>query len=120
MVERAPHLADEYTQRKFTPDSKPLQVSSNSEQSDSELQHWYTLEILNHGQGLLPVPLELTLNDGRHIRLQVPAQAWMRAERGKLSLQLPVAEPLSHLCIDPLWLTPDTERNNNCVDVREP
>ncbi|WP_226704259.1 M1 family metallopeptidase [Microbulbifer elongatus] len=120
VVDRSPHLADVYTKNGVTPELNTSQGSGRSNQGAVKKQRWYTLEIVNHEQGVLPVPLELALTDGSQHRLQVPAQAWMRAKNGTLSLQLPLSHPLARVCIDPLWLTPDTQRNNNCVEVQAP
>ena len=120
LVDRDPKLVDIYTQSLNAPSSASDQTAKKVQENNIEEQHWYTLEILNHGQGLLPVPLEFASIDGSQHRVIVPAQAWMRAHNGKLSIQLPLAKIISSVCVDPLWLTPDTQRNNNCVEVKAP
>ncbi|AOS98217.1 hypothetical protein AUP74_02822 [Microbulbifer aggregans] len=117
VVDQQPDLADTYTKTLI-----PTEASERIETplpAPTEHSRWYQLTIANSGLGLLPVPIRLTTASGRAYRLQVPAQTWMRTEEGKLSLQLPLPEheSLSGICIDPLWLTPDTDRSNNCIEM---
>ncbi|MBY6188966.1 M1 family metallopeptidase [Microbulbifer agarilyticus] len=81
---------------------------------------WYTLTIENHGNGLLPIPLRLDFHNASSQSLTIPAYAWMNAKNGAVQLELPVGSPLVSICVDPLWLTPDTNRKNNCVEVENP
>lgn len=119
VVDKSPHLADAYTEGLADPLPEITPVSAANEHNESGTKYWYTLEITNHGEGLLPVPLQLIFSDGSQHRITVPAQAWMRA-REQLALQLQLVKTLTGVCTDPLWLTPDTNRNNNCVEVQSP
>ncbi|MBN8431995.1 M1 family metallopeptidase [Microbulbifer salipaludis] len=117
VVDQLPELADPYTEkRSFASVSLP----AAHEPHTGETVQWYTFEIVNHGEGLLPIPLALSFKDGSQQMMNVPAQTWMRAQEGRVALQLPLPGTLSGVCIDPLWIIPDTQRNNNCVEVQAP
>ncbi|MFV8781499.1 M1 family metallopeptidase [Microbulbifer sp. SA54] len=118
VVDQQPALADSYTRPlpQLPAEATPLTLST---QPDS---HWYTLTLSNSGAGLLPIPIELRMANGERFAIDLPAQTWMKAQHGVLNLRLPVAAGLSlaGICLDPLWLTPDTRRSNNCVEVQFP
>ncbi|KUJ84534.1 hypothetical protein AWR36_002360 [Microbulbifer flavimaris] len=119
VVDRQPAMADAYTQ--------PLQAGTTPTESTgtlpvpSERTSWYSITLKNLGSGVLPLPLQVTTEKGLSYQLRIPPQTWMRAQRGTLELQLPLPEEdaLSGLCIDPLWLTPDTDRSNNCIEIKQ-
>lgn len=119
VVDRQPAMTDAYT--------KPLPASTTSTENTgalpapSEHSSWYSITLKNLGSGVLPLPLQITTQKGRSYQLHMPPQTWMRAQQGTLELQLPLPEDeaLSRLCIDPLWLTPDTDRTNNCIEIKQ-
>ena len=124
-VERDPKLADFYTQA--APQSEQAVSTpatfdlTASKQPRAPSTHWYQITIQNHGRGILPVPVRLQMANGSESILSVPAQTWQQADSGLLTLQLPLSatDQLSAICLDPLWLIPDTDRSNNCVAIRE-
>ena len=124
-VVRDPKLSDLYTQAAPTSEqawARPAALDlTASKLPPTPSNHWYQITIQNHGGGILPVPLWLQMADGSEATLTVPAQTWQQAHTGLLTLQLPLsaANQLTALCLDPLWLTPDTDRSNNCVAIRE-
>ena len=123
-VQRNPELADFYTQAPPSGRmwSNPVRFNlDGGSRPTAPPTHWYQLTIQNHGGGILPVPLQLQMADGTELTLTLPAQTWQQASEGKLTLQLPLGplDQITALCLDPLWLTPDTDRNNNCVATRE-
>ena len=116
VVDRQPALADVYTQPLPALPQTTTPLALNAAQDSN----WYTLTLVNHGSGLLPIPVELQMRNGARYSLKVPAQTWMKADEGILSLHIPVRPELevTAVCLDPLSLTPDTRRNNNCVEVQ--
>ncbi|MBB5210768.1 M1 family metallopeptidase [Microbulbifer hydrolyticus] len=116
VVERDTTLADQYSRGLPPIPTRNAPLSLNV----GDQHQWYTLVLANRGGGILPIPLQLELEDGSRHDLKVPAQAWMRAQRQQLTLQLPLEKRLDAVCIDPLWLLPDTQRNNNCVEIKTP
>ncbi|GAB2504608.1 M1 family metallopeptidase [Microbulbifer agarilyticus] len=81
---------------------------------------WYTLTIENRGNGLLPIPLQLDFHNAPSQSMTIPVYAWMNAKNGALQLELPLGRKLVSACVDPLWLTPDTDRINNCMEIESP
>ncbi|WOX04731.1 M1 family metallopeptidase [Microbulbifer pacificus] len=115
VVDRAPQLADSYTRtaQNFAPQIPvPLPAAEDS-------SVWYTLTIDNHGSAILPIPLELVTREGNRYHSLIPAETWGQSRNNRLTLELPLprGQQLSRLCIDPLWLIPDTQRNNNCAEL---
>nr|WP_255771387.1 M1 family aminopeptidase [Microbulbifer guangxiensis] len=119
VVDRQPQLADTYTRPlPARTDERRMSLPPPLPEPTRE-SRWYHLTIDNAGSALLPVPLQVSTENGGSYHLKIPAQTWMRASDGKLALQLPlpVGEVLKGICIDPLWLTPDTDRTNNCIEI---
>ncbi|GAA5524435.1 hypothetical protein Maes01_00992 [Microbulbifer aestuariivivens] len=123
LVEQQPALLDAH--------SKPLPDTTLSAETAAPLpapsanSHWYQFSIGNAGSGILPLPLRIHTASGAGYRVNIPAQTWMRATARhtkwhrelQLQLPLPEGEALHSICIDPLWLTPDTDRSNNCIEI---
>ena len=121
VVDLSPDLADTYTATLLAGITHRQSPRPVDQPSRPEIVHeWHTLIIANKGQGVLPVPLKLQFEDGHEQAITIPATTWMRGRDNKLTLQLPLKGTLVSACIDPLWLTPDTDRNNNCVEVKAP
>ena len=120
VVDITPDLADTYT-ASFPPDAQAQgPLPSDPPIGSEKITQWHTLVIANKSEGLLPVPLNLKFEDGREHAVKIPVTAWARAHDRKLTMRLPLTGKLAKVCIDPLWLTPDTNRNNNCVEVTKP
>ncbi|HEY8570263.1 M1 family metallopeptidase [Microbulbifer sp.] len=118
VVDRTPQLADNYTRALLTSArSAPTPLPAAGDSST-----WYTLAIDNHGSAILPIPLELVTREGKRFSSLIPAETWMKSLNHRLTVQLPLprGQQLSSLCIDPQWLMPDTQRNNNCAELQTP
>ncbi|WP_157520203.1 M1 family metallopeptidase [Microbulbifer agarilyticus] len=119
MVDEDTTLIDSYTAPLH---EDRVNATADSLETDEAARktHWYMLTIENHGNGLLPIPLQLDFYNAPSQNLTIPVYAWMNAKNGAVQLDLPLDRKLVSACVDPLWLTPDTNRKNNCVEVENP
>jgi hypothetical protein len=65
----------------------------------------------NHDRLVLPAVLDIALQDGGHMRVTVPVEAWMKGD--KASFDLPTTSAVASLTLDPDHLLPDRDRANN-------
>jgi hypothetical protein len=68
-----------------------------------------TLE--NHDWLVLPAVLDATLKDGRHLRVTVPVEAWMKGNQA--SFDLATTSAVASVTLDPDHQIPDRDRSNN-------
>nr|WP_029249957.1 M1 family metallopeptidase [Microbulbifer agarilyticus] len=111
-------LNDFHAEQDFHAEDQPETKSDDFTQGRTpQPAHWYTFTIENLGDGILPIPMQLNFHKASPQNLTIPAYAWMNAESSTLQLKLPLDNLLQSVCIDPLWVTPDTDRKNNCVEI---
>lgn len=117
-VDTSPELKDVYTQPHQPPEPAALNLPIAESGALSRLA--VTLE--NLGTGLLPISIELLSSNDSRYQFDVPVHSWMRAKNGLLKVDIPVPSEISFtgMCLDALWLTPDIDRNNNCVEFTSP
>jgi hypothetical protein len=64
--------------------------------------------------GLVPMParLTVTLENGRVLEREIPAESWLKGET-KVELSIPVGSPVTRVEIDAAGVFPDIDRTNN-------
>jgi aminopeptidase N len=65
-------------------------------------------------RGLVPMParLTITLEDGRVLEREIPAESWLKGER-RVELSIPARSPVTRVEIDAAGVFPDIDRSNN-------
>ncbi|MCA9738288.1 MAG: M1 family metallopeptidase [Gemmatimonadetes bacterium] len=74
------------------------------------------VRLTNRSGLIMPVPLEIELENGEVLRETLPAEVWMRGDDYVLELET-AAAPV-RVTIDPAALLPDTDRSNDTWTVR--
>ena len=69
------------------------------------------MTISNHGQLVLPTPVEVTFTDGTKQRVTLPVETWLT--KGTLTWTLDNKTPISSVTVDPDHKLPDDNRANN-------
>jgi hypothetical protein len=75
------------------------------------------VELINRGRLVMPVPLEVTFQDGGHLRVVVPVEAWMLGNVA--SFVLPTGKAVARVTIDPDHVLPQSARNDGAGVVAE-
>ena len=70
-----------------------------------------TVTISNHGQLVLPTPVEVTFTDGTRQRVTLPVETWLT--KGTLTWTLENKTPIASVTADPDHKLPDDNRANN-------
>jgi len=70
--------------------------------------------IVVEDRGLVPMPVRLTitLESGRVLEREIPAESWLHGET-RVELSVPVRSPVTHVEIDATGAFPDIDRSNN-------
>ena len=82
------------------------------ERAVAEDRNYYVLEFSNIGGLVMPIPLELTFEDGSTMRYEIPAEIWRRNARAVKKLIVTDKEVVS-VTADPRWETADVNMDNN-------
>ncbi|MEL6301185.1 MAG: M1 family metallopeptidase [Pseudomonadota bacterium] len=82
------------------------------ERAVAEDRNYYVLEFSNIGGLVMPIPLELTFDDGSTMRYEIPAEIWRRNARAVKKLIVTDKEVVS-VTADPRWETADVNMDNN-------
>ena len=84
------------------------------ERAVKEDKNYYVLEFSNLGGLVMPIILELEIDDGRKDRLYLPAEIWRRSpETVRRLIVLEKGEELKSVVVDPDWETADADVGNN-------
>ena len=67
--------------------------------------------ITNHGQLVLPTPVEVVFKDGSKTRVTLPVETWMT--KGTYVWTLENKRPIASVTVDPDHMLPDDDRTNN-------
>jgi hypothetical protein len=67
--------------------------------------------ITNHGQLVLPTPVEVKFTDGSKTRVTLPVETWM--SKGTLMWTVENKTPIASVTVDPDHQLPDDDRSNN-------
>jgi hypothetical protein len=67
--------------------------------------------ITNHGQLVLPTPVEVKFTDGSKTRVTLPVETWMT--KGVYTWTLENKTPIASVTVDPDHQLPDDDRSNN-------
>lgn len=70
-----------------------------------------TFTLTNHGQLVLPTPVEVTFSDGTKTRITVPVEAWLT--KGTYLWRGEGKVPVHSITVDPDHKLPDDDRRNN-------
>lgn len=74
--------------------------------------HFYVVRFRNFGGLVMPVPIEVTYEDGQTELIRIPAEVWRR--NNKISTRMFVTEqPVSRFEVDPRFEIADADRSNN-------
>ena len=71
--------------------------------------------ITNHGQLVLPTPVEVTFKDGSKTRVTLPVETWLT--KGVYMWTLENKTPIASVTVDPDHMLPDDDRTNNAKSV---
>jgi len=77
-----------------------------------EQQNFYEVEIVNHGDLVMPLILKLTFTDGQSEIRRFPAEIW-RKSLDKVTPILQTEKPLQAVTVDPYHETGDIDLTNN-------
>jgi hypothetical protein len=72
--------------------------------------------IANRGQLVLPAALRVTLTDGSHVDLAIPAETWM--QQSSHTFTIATSARATSVTIDPDHKLPDSDRSNNTLPIR--
>lgn len=70
-----------------------------------------TVTITNHGQLVLPTPVEVTFSDGTKQRVTLPVETWLT--KGTYTWTLEKKTAITSVMVDPDHKLPDDDRGNN-------
>ena len=76
------------------------------------------VELVNHGQLVMPVPLDVGFQDGGHSRVTVPVEAWMQGNVA--SFVLPTNKNVARVTLDPDHALPLSAREDSSGVVAAP
>jgi len=124
-VDRVPGLKDFYNENdKFTPSNKDIKDYKDYvkglepaerealERAVRDQDYVYFVDFENEGGLLTPLPLAITLADGRVERLEVPAEIWRR-NNDRVTKLLISSSPFKSIELDPDHQTADVDRSDN-------
>lgn len=124
-VERNPDVSDFY-------DENDIYTVTNKERNDyqsflnslepwekatleralEEDRHYYVLSFSNQGGLVMPLPLQLTYEDGSTERIDIPAEIWRRNAH-EVSKLIVSDKALEEVVLDPEWELADADIHNN-------
>jgi len=74
--------------------------------------HFYVVRFRNFGGLVMPIPIEITYEDGHTEMVRIPAEVWRRNNR--IAARMFVTEqPVTRFEVDPLFEIADADRSNN-------
>jgi len=82
------------------------------EEALSKNENYYILEFSNLGGLVMPIPLEITFEDGSKELLQIPVEIW-RKEPSKTKWLKQTPKKITSVVLDPYWEIADTNIENN-------
>ncbi len=72
--------------------------------------------ISNHGQLVLPTPIEVTFTDGSKTRVTLPVETWL--SEGTYAWTSDDSKPIASVVVDPDHKLPDSSRANNVLKAK--
>ena len=76
------------------------------------------VELANHGELVMPAPLDVAFQDGGHLRVTVPVEAWMQGNIA--SFVLPTTKAVARVTLDPDHMLPLSSREDGSGTVVAP
>ncbi|HRF00542.1 MAG TPA: M1 family metallopeptidase [Pirellulaceae bacterium] len=73
---------------------------------------YYVLDFVNEGGLVMPILLDLELEDGSHQEVRIPAEIWRRNSE-RVSKMVVVGSPIRRIVLDPHLETADVDRTDN-------
>ena len=98
-------------------DSDPEWKKKALEEALKKEEVYYIFEFKNVGGLVMPIPLELTYDDGTQELIRIPVEIW-RKNSNKVRWLKRSNRKITHAIVDPHWEIGDTEIENNYYPTR--